>query len=307
MKIAIVGIGGVGGYYGGKLALKYAPSDDHQTFFIARGEHLNKIRKNGLKLITTEGDFTVTPSLATDNPKELGPLDLIFLCVKGYGLENAAQMIADNLHGDTVTIPLLNGVDNVERLNSILHGGTILNGCVYISTHFVRPGVIQQTGGSCKLLFGPESGSVEPYRKIETLLKDADIEAELSENITVDAWSKYLFVGPLAGVTSMLEKPFGAIMEKAGYRRMLERMMKEVKSVADAKGIPLPENIIEQSLELTSSFPYETKSSMQLDFEKGKETEIETFTGYIIKSGKESGIETPLHDKVYFELTNRKG
>ena len=96
-------------------------------------------------------------------------------------------------------------------------------------------------------------------------------------------------------------------MEKAGYRRMLERMMKEVKSVADAKGIPLPENIIEQSLELTSSFPYETKSSMQLDFEKGKETEIETFTGYIIKSGKESGIETPLPDKVYFELTTRKG
>ena len=307
MKIAIVGIGGVGGYYGGKLALKYAASDDHEIFFIARGEHLDKIREDGLKLITTEGDFTATPFLATDNPKELGPLDLIFFCVKGYGLENAAQMIADNLHSDTVTIPLLNGVDNVERLSSILHGGTILNGCVYISTRIAHPGVIQQTGGSCKLLFGPESGSVEPYRKIETLLKDADIKAELSENITVGAWSKYLFVGPLAGITSMLSSPFGAIMENENHRAMLEGMMKEVKLIADAKGIPLPENIIEQSLELTSNFPYETKSSMQLDFEKGKETEIETFTGYIIKSGKESGIKTPLHDKVYFELTNRKG
>ncbi len=304
MKIAIVGIGGVGGYYGGKLALKYAASDDHEIFFIARGEHLDKIRKNGLKLITTEGDFTVIPSLATDNPGELGPLDLIFFCVKGYGLGNAARMITDNLHSNTVTIPLLNGVDNVERLKTVLHEGDVLNGCVYISTHLDRPGVIQQTGGSCKLLFGPENGLVEPYRKIETLLKDADIEAELSQNITVGVWSKFLFVGPLAGITSVLEKPFGAIMEKAGYRIMLEGMMKEIKLIADAKGIPLPENIIEQSLELTSNFPYETKSSMQLDFEKGKETEIETFTGYIIKSGKESGIKTPLHDKVYFELKN---
>ncbi|MEA1971530.1 MAG: 2-dehydropantoate 2-reductase, partial [Thermodesulfobacteriota bacterium] len=295
------------GYYGGKLALKYASSDNHQIFFIARGEHLDKIRNDGLKLITTEGDFTATPSLATDNPKELGPLDLILFCVKGYGLENAARMITGNLHSNTVTIPLLNGVDSVERLKAILRQGNILNGCVYISTRIVRPGVIQQTGGSCNLLFGPESGSVEPYKKIETLLKNADIKAELSEDITVGAWSKYLFVGPLAGITSLLEKPFGAIMENKEHRIMLEEMMKEVKSIADAKGIPLPENIIEQSLEVTSNFPYETKSSMQLDFEKGRETELETFTGYIIKSGKASGIKTPLHDKIYSELKNRKG
>ena len=307
MKIAIVGIGGVGGYYGGKLALKYAASNDHQIFFIARGEHLDKIRKDALKLITTEGDFTAMPSLATDNPKELGPLDLILFCVKGYGLDNAARMITGNLHSNTVTIPLLNGVDSVERLKAILRQGNILNGCVYISTRIVRPGVIQQTGGSCNLLFGPESGSVEPYREIETLLKNANIKAELSENITVGAWSKYLFVGPLAGITSLLEKPFGAIMENREHKTMLEEMMKEVKLIADEKGISLPENIIEQSLEVTSNFPYETKSSMQLDFEKGRETELETFTGYIIKSGKASGIKTPLHDKIYSELKNRKG
>ena len=306
MKIAIVGIGGVGGYYGGKLALRYASSDDHQIFFIARGEHLDKIRKDGLKLITAEGDFTAMPSLATDNPKELGPLDLILFCVKGYGLDNAARMITGNLHSNTVTIPLLNGVDSVERLKAILRQGNILNGCVYISTRIVRPGIIQQTGGSCNLLFGPESGPVEPYREIETLLKNADIKAELSENITVGAWSKYLFVGPLAGITSLLEKPFGEIMENREHKIMLEEMMKEVKLIADAKEIPLPENIIEQSLEVTSNFPYETKSSMQLDFEKGRETELETFTGYIIKSGEELGIKTPLHDKIYSELKNGK-
>ncbi len=307
MKIAIVGIGGVGGYYGGKLALKYAASDDHEIFFIARGEHLDKIRKDGLKLITTEGDFTAIPSLATDNPKELGPLDLIFFCVKSYGLENAARMITGNLHADTVIIPLLNGVDNVERLKTVLNTGIIMNGCVYISTQIVSPGVVEHVGGAGKLIFGPEEGPIEPYRKIETLMKNADIMAVLSDNINVDVWSKYIFIGPLASITSMTGQPLGAVMENEEHRTMMEGMMMEIKLLADAGGIPFPEDIVKKSMDVTSNFPYETKSSLQLDFEKGKQTEMETFTGYVVRSGKESGIETPLHDKVYSELKNRKG
>ena len=307
MKIAIVGIGGVGGYYGGKLALKYAASDDHEIFFIARGEHLDKIRKDGLKLITTEGDFTAIPSLATDNPKELGPLDLIFFCVKSYGLENAARMITGNLHADTVIIPLLNGVDNVERLKTVLNTGIIMNGCVYISTQIVSPGVVEHVGGAGKLIFGPEEGTIEPYRKIETLMKNADIMAVLSDNINVDVWSKYIFIGPLASITSMTGQPLGAVMENEEHRTMMEGMMMEIKLLADAGGIPFPEDIVKKSMDVTSNFPYETKSSLQLDFEKGKQTEMETFTGYVVRSGKESGIETPLHDKVYSELKNRKG
>ncbi|MCK4533943.1 MAG: 2-dehydropantoate 2-reductase [Syntrophobacterales bacterium] len=304
MKIAIVGIGGVGGYYGGKLALRYASSDDHEIFFVARGEHLGKIKENGLKLITTEGDFTAMPSLATDNPKELGLLDLILFCVKGYNLEDAARTITDNLHANTVTIPLLNGVDNAEKLKTILPEGAILSGCVYISSHFLSPGIIEQIGGPCKFIFGPENGLVEPYREIEALLKDAGIKAVLSENITVEVWSKYHFVCPVAGITSILKKPVGAIMENKKHRTMLEKMMKEIKVIADAKKIPLPVDIVQQSLEVASNFPYETKTSMQLDYEKEKQTEIETFTGYIVKSGKELGIETPLHNEIYSELKN---
>jgi 2-dehydropantoate 2-reductase len=127
----------------------------------------------------------------------------------------------------------------------------------------------------------------------------------LSDNIAVDVWSKYLFVGPIGSITSMLALPFGAIMENDDHKKMLEEMMREVKMIAYAKGVSLPEDIIERSMGIASGFSYNTKSSLQLDFEKKKKTEVETFTGYVVKSGKELGVKTPLHDRVYSELIKR--
>lgn len=305
MKIAIVGIGGVGGYYGGMLARKYEGSVEHDIFFVARGEHLQKIKTDGLKVITKEGDFLARPSLATDDPAELGLLDLIIFGVKGYDLENAARMITGNLHADSVIIPLLNGVDNVERLKTVVNTGIVMNGCVYISTQIVSPGVVEHVGGPCALFFGPEEGPIDRYSEVETVMKDAGIKATLSDHIITDVWSKYIFVGPLGGITSMLNQPLGAIMENEKHRTMLEGLMKEVEAVAQARDISLPENIVQQSLNVASSFPYETKTSIQLDFEKGRQTEMETFTGYVVRSGKKLGIKTPLHDAVYAALKNK--
>jgi 2-dehydropantoate 2-reductase len=306
MKIAILGIGGVGGFYGGKLARKYEDSAEHEIFFVARGEHLQKIKTDCLMLITKDGNFIAKPSLVTDRPAELGPLDLIIISVKGYDLKSAAQMIKGNLDNNTVIIPILNGVNNVEILKTILTKGIILNGCVYISTQIVSPGVVEHVGGAGKMFFGPEEGSIEPYRKIETLLKEADINAVLSDNINVDVWSKYIFIGPLASVTSMTGLPLGAVMENKEYKAMMEGMMVEIKMIADAEGIELPENIVQKSMDLTSNFPYETKSSLQLDFERGKQAEVETFTGFVVKSGKKLGIKTPLHDAAYSALKNKQ-
>jgi len=305
MKTAIIGIGGVGGYYGGKLALRYSASDEHDVFFVARGDHLERIRHNGLKLITPEETLTVLPSLATDDPRELGSLDLVVLCVKGYALDTASRSIADNLHVDSIVIPLLNGVDNAERLTALLPRGIILNGCVYISSHIVGPGVIEQVGGSGKLLFGPEDRPSAPFSNIESILKNAGINAVLSDTIAVDVWSKYLFVGPLGSITSMTGKSLGEIMENDRYRTMLEKMMREVETIAQAKDIPLPDTIVQQSLDITANFPYETKTSLQLDFEKGRQTEIETFTGYVVMTGRVLGIETPLHNEVYSALQQK--
>jgi len=273
VKIAIIGIGGVGGYYGGKLAQKYSIKGEHDVFFVARGKHLAEIKKKGLKVITQEeGEFTAIPTTATDNPKDLGLVDLVFFCVKTYDLETAAQQ---------------------------------LNGCVYISSAIQTPGVIRQVGGPRKLIFGPENYDPEKYRYIEEILRNADIRAELTTDISVQVWTKYIFIGPLATIDSLLRKPLGAIIEDEKNKQMLKGLMEEVNLIAKKRGIFLPEDIIPLSLEKVSGFPYETKTSMQRDFESGRKTEIETFTGYIVKSGKELGVATPLHQEAYIELLKR--
>lgn len=305
MKIAIIGIGGVGGYYGGKLALKYAALREHDIYFIARGKHLAEIRRNGLKVLSREGDFTAIPTIATDNPEDLGLLDLILFCVKTYDLENAALQLVNNLKEKTVVIPLLNGLDNAERLRTILLKGIVLNGCVYISSSIEGPGVIRQVGGSRKLIFGPEHGDKEKYQYIEDILRNANIMAELTDAIEVQVWTKFIFIGPLASITSLLQKPLGAVMEDDKSKKMLEGMMKEVELIAKKRGIALPEDIVSLSLEKVSDFPSDTRTSMQMDFEKGKKTEVKSLTGYIVKSGNKLGIKTPLHQKVYSELLKR--
>ena len=307
MKIAIVGIGGVGGYFGGKLARQYESKDDHQIMFVVRGPHLEKIKEKGLEVTTQEeGTFVAIPAYATGNPEELGPVDVIILCVKGYGLDAAARMLVNNIHDDTVIITVLNGVDNAERLKTTLHKRSVLNGCVYISSRIVSPGKIQQVAGPRTLIFGPEDGSIEPYKNIESVLQNAGIKATLSSNIQTDVWTKFVFMGPLAGITSMLDKPFGAIMEDQDNVKMTEGLMREVESLAKAQNVSLPDDVVRKSLALARNFPYETKSSLQLDFEKGKPSEIETFTGYVVKSGKVFGITTPFHDQVYSALKEKE-
>jgi 2-dehydropantoate 2-reductase len=202
LKIAIIGIGGVGGYFGAKLALEYVPTEEHGIFFLARGEHLAEIKKNGLKVITQEeGDFRAIPTAATDTAKDLSKLDLVFFCVKTYHLENAAMQLVDNIDEKTVVISLLNGVDNVQRLRIILARGSILNGFVYIGSFIQAPGVIRQVGGSRQLFFGPEKGDREKYRYIEDLLIIAGIIAELTADITTQVWTKYIFISSLAKIT----------------------------------------------------------------------------------------------------------
>lgn len=306
MKAAVIGIGGIGGYYGGKMAATYAGDGEHQIIFIARGEHLKRIQSQGLRLMTVEGDFTAIPTLATDNPREAGLFDLVLICVKSYGLEEAARQIKDNLHDRTVVIPLLNGVNIAERLKAVLPKGCILGGCVYIGAHIVGPGSVRQAGGSCQMIFGPDRpDDVETYRPIEAFLRKAGIKADLVDQIALPLWTKYIFIDPLAGLTSLLGKPFGAILDDATDRKMLEGLMQEVERVARAQGVPFPDDIVQATTAKAASFPAATKTSMMLDFEKGQSTELDVFMGYMVAAGKKLGIPLPLHEKVYAELLKK--
>lgn len=307
MRIAVVGIGGIGGYYGGKLAMAYAGSGSHDIVFIARGEHLAAIRKNGLSLITPDGEYNAVPTLATDNPKDAGPLDLVLFCVKSYGLQDAARMIAGSVHKGSVILPLLNGVSITETLKTFLPECTVLNGCVYIGASIEGPGVVQHKGGTGLLIFGPDRNEdVEKFRGIETLLKEAGIPVELAKDAAVPVWTKYIFIDPLAVLTALLGKTFGAILESEEDREMLAGLMTEVENVARAKGVNFPKDIVKATLQKAAGFPYATKTSFQLDYEKGRQTELDIFAGYIVKAGKELGIATPLHERIYKELLSKQ-
>ena len=307
MRIGIIGIGGVGGFYGGKLAMKYSGRSKHEVIFYARGAHLAAIRKDGLRLVTVDGECTVRPMQATDNPGEMGPLDLAIFCTKSYGLEDAARAVAGNLHGESVVLPLLNGVDITDRLRAVLPRGEVLYGGVFISSAILGPGLVKQMGGTGQLFFGPANpADVEKYRPIETLLKDAGIKAELSSDALLPLWTKYIFIGPMAGVTSLTGKPFGDVLADAADRAMVEGMMKEIEAVARKKGVHFPPDIVEASLGKAAAFAPTTKTSMQLDYERGNRTELDIFTAYMVRAGKELGIPVPLHRKVYAELMMRE-
>jgi 2-dehydropantoate 2-reductase len=275
--------------------------------FIARGRHLAAVKEGGLHLRTVEGDSKVIPDLATDDPAVAGTCDLVLFCVKEYALKEAASAITPLLGDSTVILPLLNGVDIAERLRAILPRGTVLSGCVYISSFIEAPGMVRQVGGSCQLFFGPDDGIAEPFRPLEGLLKEAAIKAELTDRIGEHLWTKYLFVSPMAGVTSLTAKPFGAVMADEKGRAMARELMEEIARLARAKGIILPADSVDTALAKVARFPYETKSSMQLDYEKGGLTEIDLFIGYAVRLGRSLGISVPCHEELYAALKGSAG
>lgn len=307
MKIAVIGLGGVGGYYGGLLARKYSGSKEHEIVFVARGEHLTAIKRDGLKLITPGGEFTSAPDIATDETAGLGTFDLVLFAVKSYGLEKAARQIKKNVGARTVIIPLLNGVDITEKIKSVLPEADVLGGLVYIGSSIVGPGTVRQAGGSGQLIFGPrEAAKTENYRSIEKLLRDAGIKADLVGDIDLALWTKYIFISSMAGLTSYFGKTFGEILDSKDGKQFLEGVLKEIEMVARARKVAFPQDVVKQTMDKIAAFPHGTKTSMQRDFEKSSETELEVITGYVLNTGREFGIPTPLTEKIYKELSRRE-
>jgi 2-dehydropantoate 2-reductase len=307
MKIAIMGIGGVGGYYGGMLAKHYAGDKNAEVVFIARGPHLEAIKANGLQVMSAAtGDFTARPDLATDDPSDCGIFDIILLCVKGYDLAESARLLAPNTGKNTVVIPVLNGVNNTEKLKAVLDKGKIWNGCVYIGSHIVQPGVCQQTGGSCKMFFGNETNDETDETRIENMFREAGIDAQYRTDINHIAWEKYLFVSPLANATTFLNTTIGGLLEDKEGMELMGKLLDELLALARAYGINFPEDIKESTIEKARVFPYEAKTSLQMDFEKGKRTEIETFVEFIVSGARRLGLPATTHEKIYAALKARE-
>jgi 2-dehydropantoate 2-reductase len=308
-NICIFGVGGVGGYFGGKIA--YANNRnkvDNKVYFIARGEHLDKIRKKGLILNTSESRGMVCrPALATDTLEEIPAIDLYLIAVKSYDLDNAVKQISQNIKDHTVLIPLLNGVDIYERIRHLLNSGIVLPACVYVGTHIEEPGMVTQAGGEGTILLGRDPRYPDyDLREIINIFKECGISNTLYEDVNPHIWEKYVFIAAYGLITAYSSKTLGEVAADKDLFKTVKDIMKEIETIARAKGVALSDDIVDKSAQKAFSFPMETKTSYQRDIEKkGTKNEGDLFGGTIVRMGRELGISTPKTDEVYSIIQKR--
>lgn len=304
IRIAISGIGGVGGYYGGKLAHYYQQRTVAEVFFIARNENLLAIKQKGLRVETPTESFTAFPALVTDLPQDIGVVDYLFLCTKSYDLETNIAQLQPLIGKDTILIPLLNGGNITEQIQSILPYNEIWQGCVYIGSRLTKPGLITKFTEKDQLYFGSCEGNEQQQHQLLSLLTDADINANNPEDITQRIWEKFLRISTAATITSYYNQSIGKVIENH-YDDFL-KLGNEFISVAKAKGIDFTENSCVRTIEAQKMMPYESTTSMHTDFIKGKSTELETITGYIVRCAKEFNLQVPTYSLMYKELKENK-
>ena len=306
-NICIFGVGGVGGYFGGRIAYEIAQQKNspQKVFFIARGKHLAHIQRQGLILNTAEKQgLLCKPAMATDRVEDIPTPDLYLLCVKSYDLDGTVNAISKNMNRDTIVIPLLNGVDIYERIRHILQTGIVLPACVYVGTHIEQPGVVTQKGGDGAILCGkdPRVPDVNP-QEITDFFTRLHINFQWKDDPYPDIWGKYLFISAFGLVTAYSGETLGEVMADPETKGLVRQIMAEVVAIAAKKGVQLPENSLEVALNKANNFPYDTKTSYQRDVAtRGKKNEGDLFGGTIVRMGRELGVQTPVTQRIFTEI-----
>ena len=306
-NICIAGLGGVGGYYGGMIAVNITSNfkDKRNVNFIARGAHLDAIKKNGLILKPWENmPVTCIPNVITDKVTDLAPVNLLIVAVKSYDLEDMISSIKDKLLPSTIIIPLMNGVDNAERIRKITNKGIILPTTVYISSKIEEPGVVKMMGGMSRIISGPDPEHPEyDGGEITRFFKNMGINFIWDKNPQGAVWKKYMFIAPCALLTAASGKTINRMINEPELRESFMGIMKEIRAIAEKKNIEIPADAEDKAVKISENIDPEAKSSFQLDVEKGKgKTEIDSLGYYIIKMGKETGVETPVTEKVLRDI-----
>ena len=295
MNIVIYGTGGVGGYFGTRLA-----QEGNNVTFIARGKHLEAIQQKGLQLKSTKGDYLVYPAKATSTISEVKNIDLILICVKTWQLEEVAEKIKPVLNEKTMIISLLNGVENADALSKVLPKRNILGGLCKVVSKVEAYGIINHISYELTIVFG-ELDNVKTQRALllEQLFLKAGITTKLASDIQREIWTKFLFISTVSAIGALTRASIGEMIASPVIKEIMHKTSEEIVKIAKAKSIDLPNNIIEKQFQLIDSQPYETTSSLQRDMMEGKPSELEAQNGTIIKMGKELGIPTPVNSFIY--------
>jgi len=288
----------VGGYFGGRLA-----QAGEEVVFIARGERLRALRDQGLRVESPKGDFAVQPVQATDDPAQVGMVDVILVGVKAWQVTEAAQVMGPLVGPETFVVPLQNGVEAPDQLAAVLGAGHVLGGLCRIVSSVVEPGHIRHAGLEPYVAFGElDSRPSERAGRLREAFARAGVTAEIPPDIQVAMWEKFLFITSFSGVGAVTRAPAGVLRSLPETHQMLEQAMHEVLAVARAREIALPEEAIPRTLTLIGNLPPGGTASMQRDVMEGRPSELESQNGAVVRLGQEVGVATPLHAFIYHSL-----
>ena len=303
MRIAVMGAGSTGGYFGGMLS-----RGGHDVSLVARGAQLEAIRADGLLIVRDDDEFTVQ-CLATDDPAKIGPVDLVLLCVKTYQNETAIPLMVPLVGADTTVLCLQNGVDSYLTATEILGGQTVLPGAAFIEASRLGPGQVRQTGSLVRVIFGETDGrETSRCLAIRDAFIDSGIPAEVLPDIGVGQWEKFLFIATMAGVTSMARATLAELMPQSHWRKVVHACLAEIDTVARANGVELPPDIVPRTINYIEEHLADLQASMHHDLVAGRPLELDALNGAVVRAGLDSGVPTPINDIIYAMLkTYREG
>jgi 2-dehydropantoate 2-reductase len=294
MKLGVVGAGGVGGFYGGKLAQAGV-----EVAFIARGEHLAVIRERGLRVRADDGDFTVRVA-ASDDPEQIGQCDAVLFCVKSYDTDQAAALLAPLLKPETGVVSLQNGVDNEEKIAARIGPGHVIGGVSFILAHIAEPGVVEQVGSVRRVIFGELDGSrSERAERLLAQFRKAEIDSDIADDIRVALWDKFAFLCALAGVTAVTRLPIDKLLAVPETRELFRQMVHEAALVARAEGVQLAEDIVDQKTTFAEALGPDSFSSLHHDLVTGHRLELDALHGELTRRAARHGIAVPVSAMIY--------
>ncbi|MFQ5848800.1 MAG: 2-dehydropantoate 2-reductase [Candidatus Methylomirabilales bacterium] len=298
MRIAVFGVGGAGGYFGGRLA-----QAGEDVVFIARGEHLQALRTRGLRVESAKGDFALRPVQATDDPAQVGVVDVVLLGVKTWQVSEAAQAMRPMVGPETFVVPLQNGVEASAQLTSVLGAPHVLGGLAKIVSFKVGPGHIRHPGLEPHVVFGElDNHRSERAERLRQAFARAQVSVEIPADVQVAIWDKFLFVVSWGGVGAVTRAPVGVLRSLPETRHMLEEGMYEILAVARARAVALPDDAVRRTMAFVDGMPPGGTASLQRDIAEGRPSELEAWNGAVVRLGREVRVATPVHAFLYHSL-----
>ena len=297
MRIAAMGAGGVGGYFGARLQ-----QAGHDVVFFARGKHLAALREKGLTLKSTHGDAQLKVAVL-EEPAQAAPVDVVIFAVKLWDTESAAERLRPIIGRQTVVIPFQNGVESVERLQKVLPKEAVMGGAAYIATRIAAPGVIEHIGQMARLQFGP----VLPTQRqaaaaFLAACKEARINAEVPDDVVRAIWEKFVFLVAVSSATAVSRAPLGVVRADPDLRRLFEGALRETWALARKRGVALADDLVEDRMKYLDTMPHEMKASMAHDLEAGGRLEAPWLCGAVARMSAELGLDAPVNGTVYAAL-----